>query len=337
MRERLRSWAVLMRLEYAVLGTVAIMGGLAAAAGFIPWPMFALLYVINCLIVTFGFIHNDLADEAIDRRGRDIEQRPLLSGRVSRREAWLLAFACLAAGVVLHVVFIRRGDSFAAMMGGYLFAALYNSFGKRVYGSDLLYGTSAACVALFGFLSIRDPAAEPLYSAPLAIAFAVATFANNTFLNAIPGGLKDVGMDRKSGVRTFAILSGVTAGEFLVIPAAFRAGAWALRILALGACWYPVAAGVVLPSPPLLLCMGFVSIGATKTTADLLRLKTWDRERIGKLARRQEFVSRILFLFVMAAHADWLICAIVVVAPVLCYTVVSRLVHKAAFHNPPTF
>lgn len=325
-----------MRLEYVVLSVVAIVGALTAKAGDLSWGMVLILFTINSLIVAFGFIHNDLADEEIDGRGRTPEQRPLLSGMVSRREAWALAAACFAAGCVLHALMIGRLDSFIAMVAAFVFAALYNALGKKVYGADLFYGASAASVAFCGFLAVREIGVESLWSSPLTLAFALSTFSNNVFLNAILGGLKDVSLDRKAGVRTFAILTGVRDEGRLVIPRSFKFGAWTLRLTALAACWVPVVTKVVEPGLAALVFLSLGSLAVLKTTVELLRLKQWSRERIGKLSRRQEFLSRMLFVFLLFGHASYTMCAVVVLTPFL-YFFVCMLIHKKAFHNPTTF
>ena len=334
--DRLRNWAVLMRLEYVVLSVVAVVGALTARAGEIAWSTALILFAVNATIVAFGFIHNDLADEEIDGLGRTPEQRPLLSGLVTSREAWWLAAGCFAAGCGLHALTIGRLDSWIAMVAAFAFAALYNTLGKRLYGADLLYGASAACVAACGFLAVRQIGTESLWSSPLTLAFALATFSNNVFLNAILGGLKDVNFDRKAGARTFAILTGVREEDRLVIPPPFKLAAWSLRFAALAACWVPVATKVVQPAWPALVFLTLGSLAVFKTTVDVLRLNQWSRERIGKLARKLEFMSRVLFVFVLVGHASLLMCAIVLLTPFL-YFVVSMLVHKKAFHNPSTF
>ena len=334
---RLRNWAVLMRLEYVGLSTIALMGGLTCAPG-MPWHLILTLFVLNGLVVAFGFIHNDIADIEIDRRSRSPVGRLLVTGAVSRREAWLLCAASYIIAAILHVATIGRIDSFLAMTAAFVFTGIYNVLGKKLFGADLFYGLSAAFGGLFGFLAVRDVPQVGLLAAPLTLAFMLSVLANHTFLNAIEGGLKDIPLDRKAGVTTFPIVTKVREENGrLLSTRAFRWSAYALRALALAACWYPLATGLVTMHPALVAMMVLCSVLSIISTVKLVNLPTWDREVIGRLTRRGQSVSGALFVFIIASQVSLSISLFIIIAPMICYASVCWILYGNAVRNPPTY
>lgn len=333
----LKNWAVLMRLEYVGLSTIALMGALTCVST-LPWHMVFSLFMLNGLVVAFGFIHNDIADVEIDRRSRSPVGRLLVTGEVSMRTAWILSGACYLLAAALHIATIGRLDSFLVMSAAFLLTGAYNILGKKLFAADLFYGFSAVSGALFGFLAVRDPDQGGLLAAPLTLAYAISLLANHTFLNAIEGGLKDIPQDRKAGVTTFAVVTKVRVddGKLTTTPA-FRRVAYGMRALALAACWYPLATGLVKMPASLVAAMVLCSCLSIISMVKLVNLPRWDREDIGRLTRRGQSVSGALFVFILATQVSFSITVFLVLAPIICYASACWILYGNAARNPPTY
>src|SRR5262245_26743702 len=95
-----RTYAQLVRLPNLPTA-VADVAMAALATRTLPerWPAFLLLVGASCCLYMAGMVWNDFFDVAQDRRERP--ERPIPSGRISRRAAGLLGAVLLAAGVGL--------------------------------------------------------------------------------------------------------------------------------------------------------------------------------------------------------------------------------------------
>ena len=168
------TWAVLrlVRAENCVLAGVATLVGAGTATSAAttagagvsgPDPM-ALAGAVAAvmLVLAFGNVVNDLADQDADRLGK--AGRPLPSGRVSTPQARTLAAALLAGALGITLVTTPGQLVVVAVMAGV--AALYTVFLKRVpllgnavvagqCGATLVFGAQAAGGA--GRLTWRPP------------------------------------------------------------------------------------------------------------------------------------------------------------------------------------
>lgn len=100
----------LSRASLAPSSAADALAGYAVAAGALglaSWSQSAILLAVGCSLALFlfGMALNDLSDQKKDARGRP--DRPLPSGAVSVRSAWIYALSL--AGFALLVVFLR-GD-----------------------------------------------------------------------------------------------------------------------------------------------------------------------------------------------------------------------------------
>src|SRR5437879_5854897 len=100
---RLRTYAQLVRLPNlpSALADVCL-GALAARALPERWLPFLLLLLATACLYCGGMVWNDYFDVDQDRRERP--ERPIPSGRISRREAGRFGAVLLAAGLLLAIL-----------------------------------------------------------------------------------------------------------------------------------------------------------------------------------------------------------------------------------------
>ncbi|MFJ7886230.1 4-hydroxybenzoate octaprenyltransferase [Pseudomonas sp. NPDC096917] len=227
------------------------------------WPTLWALWVAakgvptlsNLLIFVFGVILtraggcviNDFADRKVDGHVKRTEQRPLVSGKISSKEA-LVLFALLM-GISFLLVLCTNAPTIWLSFGGLALAASY-PFMKRytyypqvVLGAAFSWGMPMAFTAETGSL----PAAAWL----LYIANLLWTVGYDTYY-----AMTDRDDDLKIGVKSTAILfgdadrviilglQGLSLGCLLLAGAHFELGGWFhLGLLAAAACfvwefWY---------------------------------------------------------------------------------------------------
>lgn len=227
------------------------------------WPTLWALWVAakgvpslsNLLIFVFGVILtraggcviNDFADRKVDGHVKRTEQRPLVSGKISSKEA--LVFFALLMGVSFLLVLCTNAPTIWLSFGGLALAASY-PFMKRytyypqvVLGAAFSWGMPMAFTAETGSL----PAAAWL----LYIANLLWTVGYDTYY-----AMTDREDDLKIGVKSTAILfgdadrviiltlQGLALGCLLLAGSHFELGGWLhLGLLAAAACfvwefWY---------------------------------------------------------------------------------------------------
>ena len=227
------------------------------------WPTLWALWVAakgvpslsNLLIFVFGVILtraggcviNDFADRKVDGHVKRTVQRPLVSGKISSKEA--LVFFALLMGISFLLVLCTNAPTIALSFGGLALAASY-PFMKRytyypqvVLGAAFSWGMPMAFTAETGSL----PAAAWL----LYIANLLWTVAYDTYY-----AMTDREDDLKIGVKSTAILfgdadrviilslQGLALGCLLLAGSHFELGGWFhLGLLAAAGCfvwefWY---------------------------------------------------------------------------------------------------
>jgi 4-hydroxybenzoate polyprenyltransferase len=295
------------------------------------------LFILNALVVAFGFIHNDLTDKKFDKYSSDHSKRPLLAGTVTHLEAVLLTLFCLLVAVIIHYFYFHKLDSLVLLLAAFSSTALYNFTGKRLVGADISYAAATAFVAAFGYLAIPGASFETLLHTPLILALMISLFSNHLFLNAIEGGLKDIRADKLAGAKTFAISSGVSIdGDRLSVSSRFKFSAWLLKVLALSACWIPIIIDVVTPLWwQWILIVGFSALSLFRSY-QIITITLWSREIIGRMSQKQESASLAIFVMILLPQAGLGSGIALIVGPFLCYGTANLLLHRKFLPNSPT-
>ncbi|MFP3516148.1 4-hydroxybenzoate octaprenyltransferase [Pseudomonas sp. SIMBA_077] len=218
------------------------------AAEGVPSLGILLIFVFGVILTRAGgCVINDFADRKVDGHVKRTEQRPLVSGKISSKEA--LVFFALLMGISFLLVLCTNATTIWLSFGGLALAATY-PFMKRytyypqvVLGAAFSWGMPMAFTAETGSL----PAAAWL----LYIANLLWTVGYDTYY-----AMTDRDDDLKIGVKSTAILfgdadrviilglQGLALGCLLLAGAHFDLGGWFhLGLLAAAACfvwefWY---------------------------------------------------------------------------------------------------
>jgi 4-hydroxybenzoate polyprenyltransferase len=201
----------------ALTALVPVIGALA----FLAWPVFdtpydlwevlpdlVLLFITGAFFHVFGFVLNEWADVEVDRASSDLQDKPLVSGDISMREA--LGTAVVAGALTFVPLALVTRDPFAhlSLLMALLTATGYDLFGKRI-PLDVLLAGSLTLLLMAGAIASGefDPQWQPHMT--LFACIAGLQFLQNFYQNAIEGGIKDADHDARAKARTFAAVLGV--------------------------------------------------------------------------------------------------------------------------------
>jgi geranylgeranylglycerol-phosphate geranylgeranyltransferase len=208
-----------------VAGLAALLGYIVATGTLVPFAL--LLVPIVFAITSGGNIYNDLCDLAIDRINRP--GRPLPSGRVTPREAGILAAVLFSAGLVLSIpaglpcVVIAVANS--------LLLLLYARFLKgTILWGNIAVSYLSASIYPFGGALAGIPAMER--TLPLAGITFLAMLSRELLKDA-----EDVPGDSAAGARTVPIVHGVKKSGMVAYACAV--GAIAVSLLPVVPWWGP--------------------------------------------------------------------------------------------------
>ena len=139
-----------------VLGAIAL--GLSLG-GTTQWDFAFLIGAASVLLYAAGMICNDLFDFEID--GQERPQRPLPSGQISRRTAWVVALFLQAVGIVLAGTISELSAFFAILLCGLTYG--YNGVTKNNFWGPLNMGLCRACNFVMGVSVIEFTKFDPLF------------------------------------------------------------------------------------------------------------------------------------------------------------------------------
>jgi len=227
----IKEYLKLARSFNAVLTGVSPVMGAIAMEEYDIFFLF-LLFLVGFLGHTFGFVFNDIIDYQIDKSSKEISDRPLISGTISLKKAWI--FAILSAVFAFIIAFYIAYNTqyyypiLLLTISG-IFIILYDLNSKKFPGMDIFVGLGIFFLILFGALSTTDN----IYKiTQLTWIVCVLGSIQVLFMQFIAGGMKDIENDYKRKAKTIAIKMGVriTNGKLKVSPS-FKTLAYGIQLV----------------------------------------------------------------------------------------------------------
>lgn len=277
----------------------------------------------------WGFSLNEIMDLDVDRKVRELSDKPLVSGRIGRKEAVVFSIICLVVSFSLFIgAAVISGTHLAIPMGVLLLSTIsgsvYDILGKRFPLSDVF-------VSLWMLLLVLTAGAVGGDIDLLVIAVALLSSVHILFNNSVEGGLKDVENDRRCNVPTLAVVTRCSyrngklkvsfpfflwvvflRGAFVVMASVF---AYLISDNAGWGDWFTIfvsIAGIAL----------FVNALDTLRTGSV-----FDREQLIKTFAVHEMASFALSLLVVLPIAGPFVAVVALVLPVLWFLFVNRVIY----------
>ena len=215
---------------------VAAAGALALAEHRILWPLFAMALVAGVLLQVGTNVINEIYDV---RKGLDSITSPraslaLVTGRVTERAAFRLAYSAFAISALLGVALIvARGWELAVLglvglIGGWGYTAPPLQYKYRAAGLPLVFVLMGPLMVLGGFFAITGSwsITAGVISIPIGLLVTAILHGNEW---------RDIGEDARAGISTLSIRAGrrvahglyvaLLVGAYLALAAAVAVGA----------------------------------------------------------------------------------------------------------------
>ncbi len=196
-----------------------------------------LFFLVGFFGHCYGFALNDIVDYKIDRLSRELVDRPLVSGKINLKNAWIFTVLMLILSFLFALWIAYIYSNFLSLLF-LIFSAIsitiYDFISKRMPAMDIFVAGGIFLLIIYGALTVRQNLSN------LAIIVALLGTLQVLFMQFIAGGLKDVEHDFKGNAKTLAIKMGVRMEDgMLFIPPSFKALAYFLQILYFILLFYP--------------------------------------------------------------------------------------------------
>ncbi|QLC26569.1 4-hydroxybenzoate octaprenyltransferase [Parasphingopyxis algicola] len=208
--------------------SVALAGGAVGRWDLLLWLLLGAISMRGA-----GCVYNDIVDRDLDRKVERTRSRPLASGRVSLRAAWVwLALLCLIGLIVLLQL---RWEAQLVALGSLLLVAAYPFMKRITWWPQAWLGLVFSWGALVGWVAITG---EP--SPPMAWLYAGAVFwviGYDTIY-----ALQDIEDDALAGVKSTARRLGRHARSGVALFYGLALACWCLAVWQIRPQWLGLAA-----------------------------------------------------------------------------------------------
>jgi len=227
----IREYLKLARSFNAVLTGVSPVMGAIAMENYDLFNLF-LLFLIGFFGHTYGFVLNDIIDNKIDKTSAEISDRPLLSGTITIKKAWI--FAIISMIIAFVVAFYISYDThiyypIIILIISSVLITIYNITSKKLPGMDVFVTAAVFFLILYGAsITIENINNVTRLAWIVCILGAIQVL----FMQFITGGMKDIDNDYKSGAKTVAIKMGVRLiNSKLIITTSFKLLAYSIQLI----------------------------------------------------------------------------------------------------------
>ena len=233
---KLRPYASLMRLDrpigtWLLFWPCAWSVALASVEG--RWDLFAWLFLGAFAMRSAGCVYNDIVDRDLDRQVERTRLRPLASGRVSTRSAWVLIalFCAVGLAVLAQLNFTAAIISLASIAP----VAAYPFMKRITWWPQAWLGLVFSWGALVGWPAVQGSLDLPVLLLWLG---SIAWVVGYDTLYAI----QDIEDDALVGVKSSALRLGDKAPQGVAIFYAIAVALWVAAIWAVRPDWLAIAA-----------------------------------------------------------------------------------------------
>ena len=217
------------RLHSAVLtGMTPVLG--AIVTNYYNPIVLIILYFIGVCTHIFGFTLNEYLDLDIDRRSKDLKNKPLVKGTISKQAALTFAFGAIIVGYILIFILINFfccPGFFATIFYtlSWLAIGIYDLTSKKLRGTDIILALWIGLLGLFGGFAVSTAPDERIF-----IIAALAFF--QLWIQNVLAGLKDVQHDELAHGTTASLRMGVRL-EYnrLIVPLRFQTYLYFLKFM----------------------------------------------------------------------------------------------------------
>ncbi len=305
----------------------------AISVGVYDLHVLSILFLVGALSAIYGFALNDYADVELDGLVKELKNKPLVKGVISKKNAVAVCLITMIFTFFFSFVIWYGKElddfKFAAVIALVLAAVLgsiYDLYGKKIPGSDFFVAISISFVFLYGALAVAGSTIGILTWVIFLL-----TFNQTLHMNAVEGGIKDSDHDYLMGVKNIALSAGVEVKSGKIhIPAGFGAFGMAIRIFSSILVFIPFLYGMSYDYWQIALLVLMLA-GVLYIETKLITLKKFDREKIRKLIAGATFLRYAVVPVMLISLIGVVGGAILALLPVLWYIAFTPLTGTKVF------
>lgn len=260
-----------------------------------------LLFLVGFFGHVYGFVLNDIIDLKIDKNSQELRDRPLVSGTITLRAAWLFTAASLIISLMIGMALATRYYSFLPAFPLLLLSALsittYDVISKKWPAMDVFVGTGVLLLIIYGAASVDAKLTDLAW-----IVVALGTL-QVLFMQFIAGGLKDAENDCRVQAKTLAVAFGVRIEQGrMTIPLTFKSLAYLLQAIDIALLFVPLL--VIFNTDHVwaqIVVIGVLSCVMLAVSVQLLHMKTFNRNRVRTFIGLHYFINFSLVPIMLTA------------------------------------
>ena len=294
------------------------------------------LFIIGILSGIYGFVMNDYMDIEVDKLSKDLSIRSLVKGTISKKTAKIIIILCfLLAYIFIFIFFYRSHILFYVGLSCIIIAdilgIIYNTYGKKIIGSDFLIALAESLYFLFGALIV-------LKSGTLSIitwVIFILTFNQTLFINAVIGGLKDADHDYLMNVKNIALRSGVKVkkDKTVFVPVVFKIFGMGIRVFSCFLIFVPFVFYNINYEIWQISLIVFVSAILIIASWLMLNIKYFDRKRLRKTITLQLFARYSLVPLMLITFIGIWFSIFLIIFPFAWYIFFSFIIGQSPFEG----
>ncbi|MEA2053983.1 MAG: UbiA prenyltransferase family protein [Candidatus Thermoplasmatota archaeon] len=267
-------------------------------------PLF-LLFLVGFFGHVYGFVVNDILDLKVDKLSAELGDRPLVSGKISGRGAWIFAITSMVLSFIIAAFlsfhYYSFFPAFPILVLSALSITIYDLISKKYPAMDVFVGAGIFLLILYGASSIGN-------LTKLAWIVCGLGTIQVLFMQFIAGGLKDAENDYMAKANTLAIKMGVRVeNKKMFVPSLFKVLAYTLQIVDISLLFIALffifgferSIMQIAVLIPLSIFMVFIS---TK----LLRMKEFERDKARTLIGMHYYVNFSLVPVMLTVINPWI-------------------------------
>ena len=286
----IREYLKLSRSFNAVLTGVSPVMGAIAMEQYNIVTLF-LLFLVGFLGHTFGFVFNDIIDYKIDKSSEEISDRPLISGTISIKKAWIFAIASMIVAfiIALYIAIINQNFFPVLILAvSAFFIALYDLISKKYPFMDVFVSFGVFFLILYGACYGKTSVKSIYDISKLAWTVCVLGSIQVLFMQTVAGGMKDIENDFMKGAKTSAIKMGVRITDgTLKVSLRFKAFAYIVQMADMIIVFLPFFIVWEINNPSVLqyfqwVLLGIIGVMMFTLSHRLLSMKHFERSKARK-------------------------------------------------------
>jgi len=287
-----------------------------------------LLFLVGFLGHTFGFVFNDIIDYKIDKTSKEISDRPLISGTISIKNAWIFAIITIISAflIAFYIGYINQNYfPIIILIISAIFIIIYDLTSKKLPGMDIFVAIGVFFLILYGALISLSSINEVRQ---LAWIVCILGSIQVLYMQLIAGGLKDIENDYKRGAKSIAIKFGVRIIDgTLKVSLKFKVLAYGIQLIDLIVVFLPFFFIWNINEFTILQCIIIALIGIVMffLSYKLISMKRFERMKARKLIGSHYVINFMIVPIMLMGLNLW--AGILVFFPVLGFILSNIILH----------